>query len=453
MPNQTGEVIEIEQRLLGDVWTSPALWESVRYLCDECNGRFAGTDDERRAGDFLLERFRELGAENVTAEPFEMKGWQRGDAQLTLLAGDAPRDLPCLALPGSPAGQAEAEIIAVRQGTAEDFERLGGSVAGKIVLADDGGPHRLEKYARAQLAKAEGFVFANARPGMLALTGSLSMGEERVFLPGVGISLEAASLLRRQGGDGPARVRITVGGETQLVQARNILAELPGSDPDAGWIIVCGHYDGHDVAQGAQDNATGTAVVLEVARVLAPLRSHLKAGLRFVLFSGEEMGLWGSHAYARDHADELDQIRAVFNADIVGLAAPLTLTVQNHPELTTHLRRFPLEDLGAKVEDTKVMAHSDHFPFALAGVPAIAVMTSRPESGGGMWVHTQADTLDKLDQTKLREAAATSARILLRMAMNPDDLPRGRQTAEEVEQAIAKTGEEGALRIQGEWPF
>ncbi len=452
MTDQTMELIELERRLLGDVGTSPALWESVRYLCDVCNGRFAGTDDERRAGDFLLERFREIGAENVTAESFEMNGWQRGDARLVLSSLATARDLPCLALPGSPVGQVEAEVIDVGPGTAADFERLGDGVARKVVLADSSGPHRLEKYARSQMNGAAAFIFASTRPGTLAPTGSLSFGKKPP-LPGIGVSLETAAFLRRQMDGGPARVQVTVEAKSQTVSARNILAELPGSDPDAGWIVVCGHYDGHDIAQGAQDNATGTALVLETARLLAPMRSHFKAGLRFILFSGEEFGLFGSYAYVRDHPDVLDHIRAVFNADIVGLAAPLILTAQNHPELTAYLRQLPLKDLRAKAEDTRLLAHSDHFPFVLAGVPSIAVMTSFPRSGSGGWIHTTADTLDKLDLRELCEAAGTAARILLRMAMNPDGLPKQRHTEETVRQALIDAGIEESLRVQGEWPF
>jgi len=155
----------------------------------------------------------------------------------------------------------------------------------------------------------------------------------------------------------------------------------------------------------------------------------------------------------RDHPDELDRIRTVFNADIVGLAAPLVLAVQNHPELMAYLRQLPLKDLGARLEDTQLTPNSDHFPFVLSGVPALAVTTSPPGLGAGWWVHTTADTLDKLDLRALREAAGTAARILLRMAMNPDGLPRQRQTAGVVQQAIAEAGIEESLRIQGAWPF
>jgi hypothetical protein len=446
------DLLELERSLIGDVWTSPSLEASLEYLCDACHGRFAGTEDERRAGDFMLERLGESGAHNVAAEPFEMTGWVRGPARLGSVDGDVLRDLPCLALAGSPPGDVEGQVIDVGPGTPADFERLGEALAGKIVLASAEGPHRLEKYARSQAAGAIAFVFANGRPGMLASAGSLNLGSKPTSLPGVGISLETASLLRRRLKNGPVRVRVSVEGGPRTVTARNIVGELPGSDPSAGWIVACGHYDGHDIAQGAQDNATGTAVVLEAARVLAPLRSHLKAGIRFVLFSGEEMGMYGSEAYVRDHPAELDRIRAVFNADIVGLGAPLNLVVQNSPELASYLRGLPLDDLGAQVRDERLVPYSDHFSFTLVGISSLMAVTSAPGQGHG-WAHTAADTLDKVQVRPLREAAATTARILLRMAMEPDALPSQRQPPEAVKQALVAAGVDEPMRVRGVWPF
>ena len=446
------DIQQLERDLIGDVWTSSSLWDSLSTLCDACSGRFAGSADERRAGDYMLERLRSFGLENVHAEAFEMRGWERQDAGLAILAAGEARDLPCLALAGSPGGQAESELVDVGSGTPADFERLGDTVSGKVVLASAAGPHRLEKYAWAQEAGAALFVFANGRPGMLLPAGSLGLGDKPTTLPGLGISLETAELLRRQMELGPVRVRGTVDGGPQQVTARNIVADLPGADPQSGWIVACGHYDGHDIAQGAQDNATGTAVVMEAARVLAPLRSHLKAGIRFILFSGEEMGMYGSAAYVRGHPTELDQIRVVFNADIVGLAAPLVLMVQNSPELAAYLQRLPLEDLGAVVNGGRLVPYSDHFSFAVAGISSLMAVTSRPGPGQG-WAHSAADTLDKLDLRTVREAAATTARILLRMALAPEDLPSQRRSAEQVEQALIDAGLAEPLRIRGEWPF
>lgn len=445
-------LVELERKILGEVWTSPALWENITYLCDTCNGRFAGTEDEQRAGDFLLERFRDYGLENVAAEPFEMTGWRRGETRLTLVDGHLARDLPCLAMVGSPAGEVEALLVDTGPGAPADLERLGSEVAGKVALTGPEGPHRLEKYAEAHTAGAVGIIFASGQPGMLASVGSLNLRTMPAALPAVSAPLETVSFLRRRLQEGPVRVRLTVGGGPQRIVAHNIVAELPGADPNAGWIVACGHYDGHDVAQGAQDNATGTVALLEAARLLAPLRSHLKAGIRFVLFSGEELGIHGSPAYVRDHADELDHLRVALNADIVGIAPPLLLHTQNSPELAAYLRQLPLEDLGAAVKDSGLVHNTDHFAFTLAGIASLWAVTSPAPSGQG-WVHTAADTLDKVDVRLLREATATIARVLLRMALEPEKLPQGRKPPETVRQAVAEAGLEKILRLQGRWPF
>jgi Iap family predicted aminopeptidase len=457
------DLIELERSLIGDMWTSPALANSLHYLCDACNGRFAGSDDERRAGDYMIEHLRDYGLDDVRAESFAMQGWERGDARLALLGDDGDlsggaRELPCLALAGSPSGVVKAELVDAGAGTPADFERLG-DLSSKAVLAGPQGPHRLEKYAQSMAAGAHAFLFANGRPGMLEAAGSIGLDADKIGLPdaaplpGVGLSLETASFLRRRlAEDGSLHVRVEVEGGPMPVTARNIVAELPGTDPKAGWIVVCGHYDGHDIAQGAQDNATGTAVVLEAARALAPLCAHLTAGLRFVLFSGEEMGMYGSAAYVRDHPGELDQIRAVFNADIVGLAAPLVLMTQNSDTLSAYLRRLPLDEIGARVEDGRLVPYSDHFHFTLAGIASLMAVTSPPPSGGG-WAHTAADTLDKLDVRAVREAAVATARLLLRMAAAPKGLPTERESPEAVRDALVEAGLEAPMRARGEWPF
>jgi aminopeptidase YwaD len=218
--------------------------------------------------------------------------------------------------------------------------------------------------------------------------------------------------------------------------------------------VACGHYDGHDIAQGAIDNATGTAVVMEAARLLSPLREHLRAGIRFILFSGEELGLYGSYAYAAAHAAEMDSLRVILNADIVGLAMPLVLLSQASPETVAWLRTQPLKELDVTVDDNPrvFIMNSDHFPFSEKGIQGFYVATSHP-AGGGAWGHTIADTLDKLEVRELRQAAAASSRLLLRMAAGADTLPKVRRTPEQVKQLLLDAGFEKSLRFKDHWPF
>ena len=443
------DIMQLDRKMLGDVWVSPDLWDNLTYLCDTCNGRFAGTEDEHRAGDFIMDRLEKYGLENIAAESFEMRGWERGETHFTLLEGNEEIALPCLALPGTQGCNLEAEIIDAGQGAAADYQRLGPAVAGKIVLTSSDGPSRGEKYQGAIEAGASAFIYSHVQPGMLAPTGSIDKD-----LPAIGLAYEYAARIQRLLATGAVRARLSIAARVQTVIARNLVAELPGSEPGEGWILAGGHYDGHDIAQGAQDNAAGTVILMEAARLLSPLRAHLKVGIRFVFFSGEELGLFGSYAYARGHAEQLDQIRLVFNMDVVGMAMPLVLQTQASPELAAYLRGLPLKELDIAVNDgpKSFIMNSDHFPFSLAGISAVWAVASHPPSGTG-WGHSMADTLDKLELRTLRQTAGAASRLLLRMAVDPTHLPRGRKLPEEVQKILAEAGFDKALRASGKWPF
>lgn len=442
-------IAALDKELLGNVWTSDDLWDTLVYLCDACNGRFAGTEDERRAMTYLVGRLTAYGLDHITVEPFEMRGWERGTARLAILAEGNIIELPCLALPGAPGCDLEAELIDVQRGSADDYAALGSAVAGKVVFNSVDGASRAELYRSACVAGAAAFVFSGSQPGMLPPTGSV--GQD---LPAIGLAHEAIARLKRQLAAGPVRVRLTLTGRVQTVTAHNVVAEIPGTDPSAGWILAGAHYDGHDISQAAQDNGASTAVLVEAARLLSPLRAHLKAGIRFVLFSGEELGLYGSYAYAQAHAAELDTVRAVVNADVLGLALPVALHTQASPALAGYLRALPLKQLDAVLNDDPkaFIMNSDHFPFSLAGLESVWAVTSTPPPGTG-WVHYSADTLDKIDLRILRQTAATVTRLLLRMAAEPAALPRGRKSPEVVQALVQAAGFESYLRWAGHWPF
>jgi aminopeptidase YwaD len=442
-------ITTLEKQILGDLWISPDLWNNMVTLCDGCNSRFAGTEDERRAGDYIMDCFARYGLENIHAEPFEMAGWERGTARLVVISEGREIEIPCLALPGTYPCDLEVELIDVGAGAPDDYQKLAGPAAGKIVLTNSEGLGRMEKYMAAVEAGAAAFIFGSNQPGMLAPTGSI--GKDT---PAIGLAHEQAARIRRLLANGPVRARLQLTGHIQQVIARNIVGELPGTDPSQGWIVACGHYDGHDICQGAGDNAAGTAVIMEAARLLAPLRQHLQVGIRFVLFSGEELGLYGSYAYAEAHAGELDSIRMIFNADVVGMAMPLVMLPQSSPELTAWLKTLPLEDLDVKVnESPKVfIMNSDHFPFSARGIQAVWAVTSHPASGGG-WGHTAADTLDKVELRLLRQTAASATRLLLRMSTSADSLPKVRKPADQVKQSLIDAGFEKSLRFKNLWPF
>lgn len=442
------DLLTPERGLLGDLWTSTTLWDSLAFLCDECHGRLAGTPDERRARDYLLDRLREYGLDNVSTEPFEMRGWERGVARLILDAAGQQVELPSIALPGSPGCDLRAELLDVGRGDAPSYVRLGDAAQGKVVFNSVDAVGRAEMYRAACDAGAAVFVFTSGQPGLLPPTGSIARD-----VPGIGLAAEQLARLRRLLSAGPVHARLTLTCRVQPVTAYNVVAEIPGTDPAQGWILAGGHYDGHDIGQAAQDNGAAVAALLEAVRLLSPLRAHLRAGIRLVLFSGEELGLYGSYAYARAHAAELDSLRLVLNADVVAQAMPLVLQTQASPALADYFRSLPLDQLDCVVNDApgSFIMNSDHFPFSLAGVAGVWAVTTAPPGRG--WVHFSADTLDKVEPRLLRQTAAALTRLLLRMAAVPDALPRGLASPAEVKRAVTAAGFEPALRASGRWPF
>ena len=83
--------------------------------------------------------------------------------------------------------------------------------------------------------------------------------------------------------------------------AYNVLADIPGSDPKAGYVMAGAHLDSWVAGDGAADNGAGSAVVMEAARILASVGLRTKRTIRFALWSGEEEGLLGSAAYVEKH--------------------------------------------------------------------------------------------------------------------------------------------------------
>jgi aminopeptidase YwaD len=445
------EFTDLDREILSDVWTSQSLWESLSFLCDDCNGRLTGTEDEKRAGDFLLKRFQEIGLVNVQAESFKIPIWSRGPTHLNLTTSTPPRELTCMALVGSPDGDLEAEILDIGSGSESDFKNLADKISGKILLTNPDGPHRLEKYTRAQAAGAAALLLSQGQPGSVISACSLGLRSEDPLIPVLTVTKEAASYIRRQMEKQPVIAGLVTKGGLHPGFSRNIIGELPGTCPEEGWIVVCGHYDGHDLGQAAQDNGTGTALVLEAARLLAPHKGYLKAGFKFVLFAGEEEGIYGSPAYVAQHVEDWDSIRAVYNADIVGCGSPLVLKTQNSPELAAYLRRLPLTDFGVRLEDTDFINNSDHFSFSAVGISSLWAVSSIAQDQG--WVHSPSDTLDKIDLNYIRAASASSARILARMAIETDQLPRGRKSAEEIKKLIGEKGWEPLLKMQKRCPY
>ena len=191
------------------------------------------------------------------------------------------------------------------------------------------------------------------------------------------------------------------GGSTQ-----NLIAERAGRGGDGRAVLVTAHLDSINVrdgadapAPGADDNGSGAAGVLAVARAL---QDHSGArDLRLILFGGEEQGLYGSRHYVAELAPEArDHIHAVLNIDMIASRNTPSPTVLLEgaavsQAVLAELAAAAQASTGLTVQTSLLPFNSDHVPFLDSGIPA--VLTIEGADGANDRIHTAGDTLEHLD--------------------------------------------------------
>jgi len=429
---------------IGETFTSDAGWEHLKRLVDIGN-RMAGSEGERAAAEATRDALSAVGARDARLAAFDIQGWTRGESAVQ--AGDTTQD--CIALPRSPAGEANGELVDVGYGLPEDFEA---DLKEKVVMAASNVPdwydrflHRREKYYHAVEAGAAAFVFRNHVEGCLPPTGSVGTEADPIGdIPAVGVSKEVGARLSRrfEGED----VTVEVEADVHDATSQNVHAELGPATEEA--VLVTSHVDAHDIAEGAADNGAGTAMVVELARALAAREDELDTRVEFVVYGAEEVGLVGSahDSEAREHAD----VKAIVNSDGVMMGRTLKLYDHGFPGLRAAAERVA-DRLDHPITTTpRLGPHSDHWPYVQWGVPGYHVMSETGTEGRG-WGHTYADTLDKLEARTLREQAVLLTELVVELAddwtsiehRDPEDV------AEQLEDEDLAEG----MRVIGDWPY
>ncbi|XKF64036.1 M20/M25/M40 family metallo-hydrolase [Virgibacillus necropolis] len=167
-------------------------------------------------------------------------------------------------------------------------------------------------------------------------------------------------------------------------------------------IIVGSHHDSVPWGQGANDDASGTAALLELARVFA--NTPTDTTIKFVAFGAEEYGLWGSRKYAEAMTpEEIERTVAQFQMDMVGSedAGELVMfTADGEKNLVTDLGAAA----GSRVSELvpySELGRSDHVPFHNLGIPAALFIHTPLEP----WYHTEDDTIEHISKEKLKDVA------------------------------------------------
>lgn len=453
------DLTPLDKQLIAEAWTSPDIYANLEALVD-FGSRFAGSPSEAQARDFICGKFEQYGLTDVQLFPFEYLGWWRGTCALNVVA-PVQRAFEAISLvysPSTPPGGLRAPIVDVGMGTEKEYAAKEGTlrVAGKIVMCSSANPeegrqpHRREKYGRAVAAGAIGFIYTRHLPGGLPETGSLRAGRLGE-IPAVAISYESGFALKRLIEKGETVVTLDVQNKSHPTTAHHVFGDVKGKTDET--ILVGAHYDGHDISQGAMDDGTGTCLVLELARLFAPLRGQLKRTLRFWGIACEELGVLGSTIYVQKKRDEVKDLALMLNLDgAVGNGAK-GFSYSGLEDVEVLLKQIGKETRYPLRLTEKIVTASDHFPFFMQGVPAI-MMIAREENRalGRGFGHTAMDTLDKVNEREMKESAMVAARVLLRLANQDKSIGRHR-TPDEIKAILVAQDLEHPLRAQDKWPF
>jgi aminopeptidase YwaD len=319
--------------------------------------RAGGTDGERQAADYLRDELTSWGYD-AGEQPFPIQVYKPISTTLEETAPEA-KTLAPLPLINAATGQAEGEIAVVSGiGEAGDFPA---SVGGRIVLIERGTITFTEKVQNAEAAGAIGVIVYNNAPGNVQAPLATPS-----TVPAVTISQEEGQALLAVAQAGTVRVRMSIDATVSTGQSQNVVARAPGSDCK---VIVGGHYDSVPAGPGANDNGSGTAVAMEMARVLATRGET--AHVCFTLFGSEELGLLGSAYYVSQLADaDRKAIVGMLNFDMlaVGTELPFVGTDQ-----LAALAGQVADSLGIPARGSVEPAGvgSDHASFVQLGIPAI----------------------------------------------------------------------------------
>jgi len=304
--------------------------------------------------------------------------------------------------------------------------------------------------ARAALARnlagagAAAMLIPSDKPGSMVYTSAFGFYPKGP-LPVISVAKEDAALLHRLLAKGKVSLRLNVQNtfSTEPYRERNVIADLPGKNPDEV-VLLGAHYDSWDFAQGADDDGSGVAAVLEAARILKRLGIQPRRTIRFAFFSGEEEATLGSRAYVAAHERELDRLAAVLVMDS-GAGTPRGVELHGRADLEEPVRKLlgPVASLGAAATTLDASFDRDHAAFMVVGVPALTLWVE--EGDYDERHHTAIDTFDRIDPRKLAVDTAVMAILGWELA-NAEPIGR-RLTAAEAEQLLERAGVASTKRM------
>lgn len=398
----------------------------VEDLTTEIGPRLAGSEAEARARAWAVKELKALGFSNVRVDEFTIPFWSRVRESARIVS-PAPQNLEISMLGGSrptPEGGLTAQIVRFTSMAALRAADPS-QVTGKIVFVDEPTTRTQDGsgYGPA-VAKRRNCAAVSIEKGALAClirsvgtdshrfphTGMMARGKAIGAGPGAALSAPDADQLARLLVRGPVTVELDLDVETkEAAPSGNVIAEIPGRGALADEIILLGcHLDSWDLGTGAIDDGAGCGIVVGAANLIREMPGRTRRTIRVVLYGAEEVGLLGGDAYARAHADELDQHVLASESDF-GADRIWRFQTRFGEGALGYARALQasLAPLGINPADNNARGGPDIGVLRRAGVPVVT-----PGQNGLDYFdlhHTPDDTFDKIEPDAFRQNVAAYA--------------------------------------------
>lgn len=445
VPALTPEAKATAARLRDEALRGNRAFDLVSSLVVEVGPRFAGTPGDRAAVAWGVRTLKELGLQNVRAEPVTVPHWDRGSISGEIVSPH-PQPLVLTALGGSaatPEAGIEAEVV--RAVTVADLEKMDPAlVRGKIVFLDTPMERTRDGsgYGRAVQSRGAGPSAAGRLGAAALLIRSIATGTDRFphtggtryqegvpQIPAAALAIPDADLLAAQmsaqaAAGKPVTFRLKLlSRRLSDEQSANVIGEVVGRERPQEIVLLACHLDSWDLGPSALDDGAGCAIVMEAARRIAELPQKPRRTVRVVLYANEEFGLSGARAYAEKYAAEMPRHVMASESDL-GAGRIYRVDSRIDPARRGAFEEIAalLAPLGVEAGGNEARGGADLSPMAPARVPLISL--NQDASRYFDYHHTANDTLDKVDRKDLDQNVAAWAALAYAAAEMAGDLGR-----------------------------
>ncbi|RKZ26041.1 hypothetical protein DRQ26_05010 [bacterium] len=394
----------------------------IDYLNELSFVRRGGSKEERRAAEMIARWLSDIGY-TPQLEEFDIYSFEPGWGTLTPLSPSG-EEIKVRPVGLSADGDVEGEIFRMFFPKPEFVNP--DDIRGKIVFMQHYPRWKWMKLFVESGVKACVIVLANHRENS---TIALSQKTAKDFgdkIPLATMSFEKAISLVQN--DVP-RIRLKTSHKKFFARSQNVVCELPG-DTDR-MILFTAHYDSTPCSPGAQDNAAGTAELIEVMKNFAGKK--FRRTMRFIFCGSEEMGLLGSKHYANSHIDELERVDFLINLDVGGDPfTPICVRTLGTDAVFNYIDGILKRNgiYGAVEQD---IYSSDGMPFGKYGVPSLSIARSGIDGKG----HSPFDEAKNVCDVSLKEVVET-ALIIAEDIANAKILPFERKISDEMKKKVKK---------------